>query len=245
MKSNINKRIWFCALASLILTPVCVGQDHVSQPTGGQAPPEARVRQVVYVKDFDLDANRFKQDLGGITGKGYLLPAPPRPLLRRKRQAAALESSHLTTLMSDQIVADLRKAGFDARRLERFEPRPTQGLIVSGVITELSEGNQMRRALLGFGSGNAKMELYVTLTDISGTEKRFYDVSANKTSMKGPGAVLTLNPYLGAAKFVAKFAMTKNAPEKMVKKTASKIATELAKSLNAGPGPVTEALNIR
>jgi hypothetical protein len=44
--------------------------------------------------------------------------------------------------------------------------------------------------------------------------------------------MVPLNPYLGAAGFVAKFAITKNAPEKMIKKTASQIAAELNKQLN-------------
>jgi hypothetical protein len=41
------------------------------------------------------------------------------------------------------------------------------------------------------------------------------------------GAVITLNPYLAAAKFV----MEKNAPEKTVKKTASQISAEVVKNL--------------
>ena len=43
---------------------------------------------------------------------------------------------------------------------------------------------------------------------------------------------MALNPYVGAASCVAKFVMTKNDPEKMVKKIASKIAEELTKQLN-------------
>jgi hypothetical protein len=48
-----------------------------------------------------------------------------------------------------------------------------------------------------------------------------------RTSGKKMGAVITLNPYLAAAKFV----MEKNAPEKTVKKTASQISAEVVKNL--------------
>ena len=77
------------------------------------------------------------------------------------------------------------------------------------------------------------MALYVTVADLSRPEQSLYDVSTQGSSGKKPGAVITLNPYVGAAKFV----MTKNAPEKMVKKTASQIAAALGKQLNGDTPP--------
>jgi hypothetical protein len=224
------------ALLALILAlPLCVAQDINSQASGANksALSPADRDKVIYVSDFDLDAANFKQDKGGITGKGYLLPAPPKSPLRRKHQDSAAAASNLIRLMSESLVADLQKAGFKAQRLASTEPKPTDGLVVSGVFTELSGGNQMRRALLGFGSGKAKMELYVMVADASATGHPLFETSAKKSKGKGPGTVIALNPYAGAAAFVVKFGMTKNAPEKMVKQTASKIATELAKQLNA------------
>ena len=61
------------------------------------------------------------------------------------------------------------------------------------------------------------MELYVTVSDASQPEQSLYEASTGKSSGNKPGAVITLNPYVGAAKFV----MTKNAPEKTIKKTAA------------------------
>jgi hypothetical protein len=98
----------------------------------------------------------------------------------------------------------------------------------------------MRRALFGFGSGKTKMELYVTLTDLSGAEQRLYDTAAQKNSARAPGAVIALNPYLGAAGFIAKFGMTKNAPEKTIKKTAGNIAAALEKQLKSELPETTE-----
>jgi hypothetical protein len=70
------------------------------------------------------------------------------------------------------------------------------------------------------------------VADLSAGETPLYETSAQRSNGKGPGAVIALNPYVGAAGFVAKFGMTKNAPEKMVKKTASKITAELTKQLS-------------
>ena len=91
----------------------------------------------------------------------------------------------------------------------------------------------MRRALLGFGVGKAKMELYVMVADAACAEHHLYEASTQNSKGKMPGAAIALSPYAGAAGFVAKFGMTKNAPEKMIKKTASEIAEELTKQLNS------------
>jgi hypothetical protein len=101
----------------------------------------------------------------------------------------------------------------------------------------------MRRALLGFGSGKATMQLYVMVADAGHSDTHLYETSAQKNSGKKPGWVITLNPFVGTAGFVAKFGLTKNAPEKMVRKTASKITAQLVQQLNANYSAVEEARN--
>jgi Domain of unknown function (DUF4410) len=180
--------------------------------------------RVIYISDFELDPSNFKLDKGGITGKGWLLPPPPGiPTLRRKSQDPQKEAEKLVNLMSETLAANLRKAGFTVRRLLPGDRRPTEGLIVSGVFIEMNEGNQMRRALLGFGAGESKMELYVTLAELAQPEQPIYEVSSQKNSGKWPGAIITVNPYV----IPLKFGITKNAPEKAVKKTAAKVAKDL------------------
>ena len=240
-------RLSFTLLASIVIVPFCSAQESAPQTPADTPHTLSRAdrKKVIYVSDFDLDPANFKQDKGGITGKGYLLPPPPGSFLRRKHQDPAKAANKLVGLMSESLVADLQKAGFSARRLSSTEPWPTEGLLVSGVFTELDEGNQMRRALLGFGSGKAKMELYVTVTDISDAQQPVYEMSSQKASRKTPGSVIAPNPYLGAGGFVVKFGMTKNAPEKMVKKTAAKIAEQLGKQLSTDAAAVEAALNNR
>jgi hypothetical protein len=247
MKAIRNHQIWDApasrrmakqlALATFALTliaPLCVAQGTEAPAPVSNAPglSQADRHNVIYVSDFELDPANFKQDKGGITGKGYLLPPPPGSVLRRKKQDPDIEARKLVNLMSDSLVANLQKAGFTARRLSAADPKPADGFLVRGVFTEMNEGNQMRRALIGFGSGKATMELYVTAVDASTATKPLYEISTEKSKGKSPGAVIALNPYLGAAGFVVKFGMTKSAPEKMVKQTASKIASELTKQLN-------------
>jgi hypothetical protein len=130
--------------------------------------------------------------------------------------------------MSKSIAADLQKHGYKAERLESSNAPPSSGAWVHGVFTEVDEGNRRRRAIIGFGTGQATMDLYVTLTDPANPDKPLYDMAKQDDIGKKIGAVITMNPYVAAAKFV----MEKNASEKEVKKTASQIATEVVKQLN-------------
>lgn len=233
MKTHRIYQISFAILASLVLVPFCVAQESNCQSAKPATLSSADRNKVIYVSDFELDPGNFKQDKGGITGKGYLVPPPPKSFLRRKHQDPETAAKNLIGLMSESLVSDLQKAGFTARRLSPTEPRPGEGLLISGVFTELAEGNQMRRALLGFGAGKAKMELYIMVANASCAEQHLYETSMQNNKGKMPGAAIALNPYAGAAGFVAKFGITKNAPEKMVKKTASEIAAQLTKQLSS------------
>jgi hypothetical protein len=179
----------------------------------------------VYVSDFALDTATIKVDSGGAGSEARLrIIESPRKREERDPQAQA---KNLVDLMSKSIVDDLLKAGYNPQRLATGESRPATGVWVHGIFTEVDEGNRRQRAVLGFGAGQSTMDLYVTLTDLSQPEKPLYTAGQHDDSGKKVGAVVTMNPYVAAAKFV----MEKNAPEKMVKKTASEISAEVIKYL--------------
>jgi hypothetical protein len=182
---------------------------------------------IIYVSDFELDAQNVNVDKGGVVGQvrpGIL----ERPSKREKRDPEA-QAKKIVDLMSSTIVTDLQKTGYKAQRLPNGDARPTAGVWIHGVFPEVDEGNQRRRALIGFGAGQASMDLYVTLTDLAKPDKPLYNEAKDQNSGKKIGAVITMNPYVAAAKYV----MEKNAPEKVVKKTASEISAESVKQLKA------------
>lgn len=180
---------------------------------------------IVYVSDFELDAENVKVDKGGMVGQarpGIL----ERPRKKEQRDPET-QARKLVDLMSKSLVEDLQKEGYKAQRLAPGEPQPSSGAWVHGVFTEVDEGSQRRRAVIGFGSGAARMDLYVTLTDLAKPEKPLYDAPKEDKSDKKMGAVITMNPYVAAAKYV----MEKDASEKTVKKTAKEISEQVAKNL--------------
>lgn len=158
----------------------------------------------VYVSDFELDAQTITQQ--GLLG-AQQSEATRRRVLRRRDEDPQAKARKLVDLMSTSLVADLTKAGFAAQRLLLASARPASGLWIHGIFTELNEGNQITRAVIGFGLGGVKMSLYVTVTNLAHPGQPLYSSADNGQSGKKPGAVITMSPIGAAVKFV----MEKNA----------------------------------
>jgi Domain of unknown function (DUF4410) len=188
----------------------------------------------VYITDFEIEMPDPQQQseglLGGLRPGGQQGPA--QRILGRLRHDPGTpeERAHrLVTLMSSSLVGDLNKAGVPAVHLALNAAHPAGGWLLRGVVTHLDEGNRIRRAVVGFGAGATELDVYVSLTDLARDgDKPFYTIDTSADSGKMPGAVITMNPYVAAAKFV----MSRNASEKDVEHTAAKIAAEIVKRVN-------------
>jgi len=223
---EMNLRVGSISL-SLLLCGVSASQTAQSPMAPPPAPPaHFFVKDMtVYVSDFELDAQNVQVDQGSAVGQrrpGIL----ERPEKKEQKDPQA-QARKLVETLSTSIVADLQKAGYKAQRLGATDPKPTAGAWVHGVFTQADEGNRMQRAVIGFGSGEATMQLYATITNLAAPAQPFYTTAADSSSGGKPGAVITMNPYVAAAKFV----MEKNAPEKTVKKTASEISKQIVQQL--------------
>ncbi|HEY6336756.1 MAG TPA: DUF4410 domain-containing protein [Alphaproteobacteria bacterium] len=175
----------------------------------------------VYVRDFDLDAATVESERG-ILPRGPFATLRPGPFGAKDPQARAKE---LVDLMSKSLIGDLEKKGFVARRLAPGETAPAEGWLLRGVFTEVQEGNRLRRAVIGFGQGQTDLQVVVAVDDLAqGSLKPLYDIEEAATSNKMPGAVITLNPYVAAAKFV----LAGVDLERNVVETAGKIADTFA-----------------
>lgn len=183
----------------------------------------------IYVTDFELDAQDVHVDKGSVVGQ--LRPGILERPRKRQQTDPAAQAKKLVDTLSQSIVSDLQKEGCKAQRLASDDAKPTTGAWVHGVFTQVDEGSRLHRAVIGFGSGQAKMDLFVTLTNLASPEKPLYESAQAGTSKKKPGAAITLNPYVTAVKFVVE----QNAPEKTVKSIASQISKEVALHLQQPP----------
>lgn len=207
---------------------------HAQNPDSSKPPSHGFTKDMtVYVSDFELDAENVQVDKGSVVGQ--VRPGILERPRKRAQQDPEAQARKLVDTLSNSIVADLEKAGYKAQRLADGEAKPATGAWVHGVFTEVDEGNRLHRAVIGFGSGQAKMELYVTLTNLANPSKPLYESTEEGASSEKPGAVITMNPYVAAAKFV----MEQNAPEKTVKKTAQEISKQIISHLQDNEAKAT------
>jgi len=215
---------------------LCVASTSLFSQTAPSAPatPPAHFftkDMTVYVSDFDLDAENLQTDQGGVIAQRR--PGIFERPQKKEQQDPQAQAKKLVDTLSTSIVSDLQKAGYKAERLAATDPKPATGAWVHGVFTQVDEGNRRQRAIIGFGAGNVNMDLYVTLSDLANPQQPLYQSAESGTSASKPGAVITMNPYVAAAKFV----MEKNAPEKTVKKTAADISKQIEQHLSETPAP--------
>jgi hypothetical protein len=196
-------------------------QPKLTPVTSPEQAPKTRPT-MVYVTDFDLEFPQASQ-----SQDASMLRQGPLSRLRERFQGGdPVTKAHAAVgLMAASITDDLNSDGVPAKRLYPGEPKPTSGWLVRGVVTELDEGNQIRRAMVGFGAGESELHLWVGVTDLArNPDAPFYTADASDGSGKMPGAVVKLNPYVAAAKFV----MSRHATERDVTRTASAIARAIA-----------------
>ena len=182
---------------------------------------------IVYVADLDLDAADIKCEAG-------MLPAPPKlpglgdilPPLPGARKDPKKLARQLVDEMSEALVKDLNKSGLQARRLSTRAPTPDSGWLVRGVFTEVNQGNQVRRAVIGFGMGRTDLQVVVDVSDLAqGAPRKFYELNTRADSGKAPGAGPTI--VLGPAGVAARIVIAGKDLDRNVKQTASRIAGEV------------------
>ncbi|MGI2325679.1 DUF4410 domain-containing protein [Methylococcus sp. S1B] len=211
------------------------GVDVRNEQLGAVRPGEGP--RTVYVADFTLDAENIQSD-PGVKG---LLPGQSqsqRPGLlgglgQRLRGTLGAGSPgdrarEIVDAMAAALVKSLSDKGVPARRIASTTGAlPRDGWLVQGMFTEVDEGSRLKRAVIGFGAGATSMDVQVGVSDLAGQDPRqpFIMFGTVKDPSKMPGAVVTMNPYVAAAKFV----MEKNATGKDIEKTAEQIVDEILK----------------
>jgi Domain of unknown function (DUF4410) len=95
--------------------------------------------------------------------------------------------------LSFAIVGKLQKMGFYAIRLPRgTPPNGNNVLIVDGQFLDLSEGNRLRRMVIGLGSGQSVVDTQVQLYQLNdGVNKQLDDFKVHSDSGEMPGVALT------------------------------------------------------
>jgi hypothetical protein len=216
----------------LMMAVECLG----AAPTFSAAPdspPFAAPPPVVYVSDFELDAANVTPD----TGPGQrlrrlrgLLPSGPGPI--GKDKSPQDHARDIVNQMADALTVDLKEGGVDARRIAPGQPLPATGWQLRGVFLSVDDGNRLRRAIVGFGAGQNDIQVAVSCDSLALTDlPPLYQVTEEADSKDKPGAMIKLNPYVIAVKFV----MAGGDEKQTIRKSAQQISNSVIAKLHEIP----------
>lgn len=257
MKTSIRHRVHSTVWLALACLPGYVsGQQPPNQPaTSDQVvralpatPAVVQRPSVIYVTDFHLDSTRIKHK-GLIGGERPGILGGRRPLQRNHDPADKAVS--LVHILSDSIVKDLRKAGLRAEYLQETHaeyypaqtngriqfaasnaPLPREGWLVTGWFEEVQEGQSAVKATVGFGAGAGKSEADVAVSDLARDPSvPIMVMGSGSRARKMPGGLVTMNPYVMAAKFVMD---KRSGTEKDMRSLGAEVAKSLVNYINHG-----------
>src|SRR5258708_13459030 len=173
---------------------------------------------IVSVQDFKVEKESSSTDQQALGG------GRARALIDQVKSATGMQSNQVVDLMASSLVSDLNRGGVKAQRLAAGQPLPKSGWLVRGIFTEVDQGSRALRAEVGFGAGSTDLAVLVNVGNLQkGKPESFYKLETQAGSRKLPGAVVTRNPYVAAAKFV----MSRRDLPKNIRQTAQTIAAAL------------------
>lgn len=208
--------------------------------SGQQATPDAGPPpRAIYVATFAVAPEAIQQQ-GGLFGAAeQAVQQRPRLLggmlgggggggvIERRTAGDNPTADQVTQVLAKAILEGLQaeQLGFAVEYLQPGAPPPV-GWIVTGEFTSVDPGNRAQRAVIGFGAGEATTEVAVTVERVDGgAATPVLQFGSNADSGHAPGAVVTMNPYAAAAKFV----LGRNATQRDIEKMGQAIAQEIAK----------------
>jgi hypothetical protein len=192
---------------------------------------ETSDKPTVYVSDFQLDV--LPVDAG--SSASTATPPPSSPDSRKRSEEARKQASHIVDRMAANLVQALQKAGYTAVRLHSGDARPDHGVLIRGLFAEVDKENHWRRAVIRSASDSGKIQVLVSVANLSKPEQALYEIAHLPGNENKPGAVITLSPYVP----LVKFDLDKDAPEEVFQKIAAPVVSDLTALLNANPAAVS------
>lgn len=231
-------RIGSISLVTLIVSAVTASAIFFDQPTNNTTqdhPIPRGVKKLVVVN--------FYVPEGVIHKKESILPRPGLihkmlsddddndPTVKANKDSYLLAKTLTAKLNSNDA---LKAAGITAE-MDDLPDSPTAGdtLVIDGAFLFVDEGGRLLQAGVGFGAGASKVEIETEILDYSKAPPvQIMKIGSHSNPRRGPGAILMMNPYVAAAKFV----LNSNSSQKDIKKVAGSLAKEITKYLTGKAG---------
>ena len=167
-------------ISGLLLTLIACGQSAVrpiARIVDGHLPRPTRILL------YDFAVNEV--DVSEYQGIMRQQPANPNAA-ERQRDLGKFAANTLAV----ELAQALRRLGFTVDRVTRATPVENHDLLIDGQFENVDEGSPLRRLLIGFGSGAAKMETRARVYQ-GASRRKLLEFITTSDSGKFPGAVAT------------------------------------------------------
>jgi len=130
------------------------------------------------------------------------------------------DSQRITQVLAESLLHEIKKAGYKPKLLGAGDLRPDEGLLITGVFTQMGKDGQLRRAAVGPNQPTGSIQLYVTTSNLLRPAKPLYEIVEQAASGAAP---IKLNPEVATLKF----SLPGDPTDTALKKTAAQIVAEL------------------
>ena len=219
---------------SLILAAVGPAKvtDVESNPS---AMPATKPPRVIYVNKFTISQTSKPdnaQEPGG-GGRPHLLGrlrgGEENTVIGQHREEQKEETlAKVPGALQQALIEDLSKSVAPAASGGGVKGAP-DCWVITGEFMEVDTGNRALQAGVGFGAGQSHLEVRAKVYSGRDLNQPFLTFDSGGASGHMPGAIVTKNPYVAAAKFV----ISKVEPEREAKKVGHAIAGEIGKFMAA------------
>ncbi|HKC95934.1 MAG TPA: DUF4410 domain-containing protein, partial [Nitrospira sp.] len=189
-----GREIMFATLAllSTIMVAGCASTVVKSQYESAQ--PRLQRPSQIYVYNFAVTRQEVKENQG-----------PLQSTVNEFKGQTTYENEgeiaeEVQTVAADELVERIQNLGLPAQRVSATTPLPKGSLGITGQFLDVDEGNRARRLVIGFGSGQSKVDIRVQLygygldpsrsePETAPTKLLEFETHADSGSM--PGALVT------------------------------------------------------
>jgi Domain of unknown function (DUF4410) len=180
MSSQILSRIY---VVLAVATFGCAGAQVTQQSSA--APVSTAPPTQLFVYPFAVDASE-------VSLNSSIFQVAYRNMSGENQSAQQLQIAHETAQnICVSVAANLTQKGINATCLQRgVPPTGSNVLVLDGQFTDISEGNRLRRMVIGLGAGASKLDSVVQIiqkTDQGSRELMDFSTSADSGYMPGAG----------------------------------------------------------
>jgi hypothetical protein len=222
--SHMNSIPLIVSVILAALTPAKVSEVK-SNPEGAKPP------RVIYVKQFSIPQTIQSENAEGGRPRllGRVRGGKDQTIVGQHREGQKEEVlANTPAALQKALIADLNQSVAAAAEGEGADISP-DCWVITGQLVEVNMGNRALQAGVGFGAGQSDLEVQAKVYSGRNLEQPFLTFDSKGASGHMPGAVVTKNPYVAAAKFV----ISRRQPDLEAKKAASSIAHEIGKFMDA------------